>query len=126
MIKALLVDDEEVILRMLTQLLEKNGFTVVTATSAKRGTAILSQGASFDIVITDLKMETSLAGFDVVSAASKLAPRPAIVLLTAFPLPPSDWRDAGADALYVKGASTMALPKQLKALIKHHSSRSSS
>jgi DNA-binding NtrC family response regulator len=120
MLKALLVDDEDAILRMLAQVFEKNGFTVVTAKSARQGKAILSEGAAFDAVVTDLRMESSLAGFEVVKFASKLAPRPVIVILTAFPVPASDWKKAGADALCMKGMNTFDLPKQLKALIRQH------
>ena len=116
MFKALLVDDDDGVRGMLTQFLERDGFSVVTASSAAKGTAILA-GERIDIVITDLRMESPLAGFDVVRAATRMAPRPVIVILTAFPVPNSDWRDAGADALFVKGMNTFALPKQLKALL---------
>lgn len=117
MFKALVVDDEKMILRLLTQVLERDGFTVVTASSAARGKAALAQGEAFDIVITDLRMESPLAGFEVVKAANQLIPRPVIVVLTAFPVPASDWKNAGADALCIKGADTLALPKRLKALL---------
>jgi hypothetical protein len=39
------------------------------------------------------------------------------VVITAYPVPSSDWRSIGADALYLKGANTMALPEQLKELL---------
>lgn len=117
MFNALVVDDEEVILHMLAQVLERDGFRVVTASSAADGAAMLAQGEVFDIVITDLRMESPLAGFDVVRAANRAEPRPVIVVLTAFPVPTSDWKDAGADALFVKGVNTWTLPKQLKALL---------
>lgn len=117
MFKALLVDDEEAILTMLARVLEMNGFSVLTANSAQRGAAMLAQGESFDIVVTDLKMESPLAGFDVVKAANQAVPRPVIVILSAFPVPASDWKNAGADALCVKGVNTFALPAQLKTLL---------
>jgi DNA-binding response OmpR family regulator len=115
MFKALVVDDDDAIRAMLAQFLERDGFSVLTAGSAAKGTAML--GEHVDIVITDLRMESPLAGFDVVRAAAQMAPRPVIVILTAFPVPNSEWRSAGADALFVKGANTFALPKQLKALL---------
>lgn len=118
MSRVLLVDDEVAILRVLATVLEMDGFTVVTATSAVQGTAMLAQGEAFDVVVTDLRMESPLAGFEVVRAAYRVVPRPAIVVLTAFPVPAADWRNAGADALVVKGTNTIALPKQLKALLK--------
>lgn len=118
MIRALLVDDEQVILGLLSKLLEKDGFEVETASSAAQGVAALEQSRPFDIVITDLRMESPLAGFQVVRAANRVVPRPVIVVLTAFPVPGSDWKNEGADALYVKGSNPMALPRQIKALLK--------
>jgi len=117
-----LVDDEDAILRVLAQVFEKDGFTVVTANSARQAKAILAEEAAFDAVVTDLRMESPLAGYEVVKFASKLVPRPVIVILTAFPVPPADWKKAGADALCVKGMNTFGLPKELKALIRQRTS----
>lgn len=116
MLRTLLVDDEEAILRLLKTVLELNGFAVTTARSAHEACAALSDQA-FDVVVTDLKMETQLAGFEVVRAAYCLSPRPVIAVITAFPVPASDWRAAGADALYVKGLETLKIPEELKRLI---------
>jgi DNA-binding response OmpR family regulator len=113
--KVLLVDDDEQVVRMLVTFLERDGFSVSAASSATAGKAMLVDPV--DIVITDLRMETPLAGFEVVRAAGQLKPRPLIVILTAFPVPRADWTDAGADALFVKGTSIFKLPKQLKALL---------
>lgn len=117
MLKALLVDDDDAVRAMLALFLEKDGFSVVTASSAAAGAAMLAK-EKIDVVITDLRMESPLAGFEVVSAARQLVPRPVIVVLTAFPVPTSDWKSAGADALIVKGMNTLALTKQLKALLR--------
>ena len=117
MCKALLVDDEDSILRILAKILELDGFSVVTAGSAVEGAAKLAE-ERVDVVITDLRMESPLAGFEVVKAARALIPRPAIVILTAFPVPSADWKAAGADAMVLKGANPRGLAAQLKALIK--------
>jgi CheY-like chemotaxis protein len=115
--KALLVDDEEAIRHMLAKVLETNGFTVATASSAAEGRAMLAHGDAFDVIVTDLRMESPLAGFEVVRAACEIVPRPLVVVLTAFPVPRSDWQSAGADALLVKGLDTLSIPKQLKRLL---------
>jgi CheY-like chemotaxis protein len=122
MFSVLLVDDEEMVLQILAEVLANDGFNVQTAGSAAQATAILGEENVFDIVMTDLKMESPHAGFEVVKAATQVRPRPMIVVLTAFPVPASDWRDAGADALFVKGANTLELPKQLRSLLKGHTS----
>jgi DNA-binding response OmpR family regulator len=115
--KTLLVDDEDAILRLLKDVLETHGFTVTTASSARDGIAALAR-ESFDLVITDLKMESPTSGFEVVEAAGQLKPRPVITILSAFPVAAADWKNAGADALFVKGSDIFGLAGQLKKLLK--------
>lgn len=116
MAKALLVDDEEAILKLLSTVLGMHGFSVQTANSGHQAISLLEQ-SDYDVVLTDLRMESPMAGFEVVGAASRIVPRPAIVVLTAYPVPLNEWQGAGADALYVKGSNTLSLPDQLKALL---------
>ncbi|PYX95107.1 MAG: hypothetical protein DMG63_19590 [Acidobacteria bacterium] len=59
--RILLVDDELAILLTLKAILEINGFEVDTAASAKEAIARLS-GNSYQMVITDMRMETETAG----------------------------------------------------------------
>lgn len=119
MIRTLLVDDDEAILSLFSTVLEMSGFSVEVASSGSEATNVLS-ARNFDVVITDLRMETHTAGFDVVRAAVKLTPRPLVIVVTAFPVPASEWRKTGADALYVKGTSMMALPEQVKQLLEQN------
>ncbi|HEX6881300.1 MAG TPA: response regulator [Terriglobales bacterium] len=117
MTRALLVDDDSSILQLFRSVLEMNGFEVVTASSARQAVKELPLNA-FEMVITDLHMESPTAGFDVVRAAKELSPKPIIVIVTAYPVPSAEWRRAGADALYMKGANTLALPEQLRELLR--------
>jgi CheY-like chemotaxis protein len=116
MYKILLVEDEEPIRRMLKTVLEMGDFSVETASSANEGIQSL-KGASFDAVVTDLRMESPVAGYEVVRAAKALARKPLAVILTAFPVPPSDWKSAGADAMFTKGGGSLELPKRLAAML---------
>jgi DNA-binding response OmpR family regulator len=120
MFNTLLIDDEQTILRLLTQVLEMDDFAVTAAGSAREGLALLNR-QKFDLVITDLRMESPLAGFDVVRAAIRLTAQPVTVILTAFPVPADEWQRTGADALFVKGSDTLALPIRLKALMQQKS-----
>lgn len=122
--RVLLVDDDTSIVQLFSTVLEMNGFVVTPAKSASEARAELNR-KSFEIVITDLHMETAAAGFEVVRAARDCSPRPIIVVLTAYPVPSAEWRRMGADALYLKGTNTMALPEQLKELLKAKSRGSS-
>jgi CheY-like chemotaxis protein len=117
MFRILIVDDEPAILGLLKTVLELSSFEPHTARSAAEAKKILSQ-QSFDVVLTDMRMESNTAGFDVVRAARQLNPRPVIAILTAFPMSPAEWRLSGADVLLVKGADLMSLPEKLTNLRK--------
>ena len=117
MFRILLVDDEPAILGLLKSVLELSSFEPHTACSAAEAKSLLSQ-QTFDLVLTDMRMESATAGFEVVRAARQLDPRPAIAILTAFPMSPTEWRPSGADALMVKGADILSLPDKLLSLLK--------
>jgi CheY-like chemotaxis protein len=113
----LVVDDEPAILTLMRAVFERQGYEVTTAASATDAIALLRDRA-FDAVVTDLKMETPLAGFEVVAAARNARPQPYIAIVTAFPLTSSEWKASGADALYIKGSDTFRLPELLSSLLK--------
>jgi len=117
--RILLVDDELAILLTLKAILEINGFEVDTAASAKEGIARLS-GNSYQMVITDMRMETETAGYDVIREAKKQDYDPAVAILTAFPLLGSDWKEEGADSMLVKPMNTNDLLRQIEALLVSH------
>src|SRR5579872_7055752 len=96
--KILLVDDERSILLTLTAILEKNGFQVQTAASAREAKQKLAQG-QFELVITDLRMEDDGSGFEVVSSALAQPYKPATLLLTAYSVSSEEWSSRGADGL---------------------------
>ena len=117
MFRILIVDDEPAILGLLNAVLQLASFEIETARSAAEAKLRLLE-SRFDIVLTDLRMESPVAGFEVVRAARQLEPRPAIAILTAFPISPSEWRPSGADALIVKGTNIMNLADKLRSLVK--------
>src|SRR5947209_14636849 len=117
--RILLVDDELAILLTLKAILEINGFEVETAASAKEAKGKLAGGA-FQMVITDMRMETETAGYDVIREAKKQDYDPAVAILTAFPLLGSDWKEEGADSMLVKPMNTNDLLRQIEALLVSH------
>lgn len=114
--RLLLVDDEPTVLGVFKEVLEHDSFQVQTAACAREAIAKLRE-ESFEIVVTDLRMETPLAGYEVVKTAHALRPRPVIAIVTAFPVPTSDWKGVGADALFVKSGSILNLGKELLNLL---------
>ena len=113
--RILLVDDELAILLTLRAILEMNDFEVDTASSAKEAEHKLKNGV-FEMVITDMRMETETAGYDVIRAARQLDYNPATAILTAYPSLGNEWRSHGAQSLLVKPVNTAELLRQIEAL----------
>jgi CheY-like chemotaxis protein len=63
---------------------ENEGYDVTIAASCDEALKVLSNGMSFDAVITDLNMEREDIGLEVARAAIKRQPKPAIVICTGF------------------------------------------
>lgn len=118
--RILLVDDELAILLTLKAILELNGFEVETASSAREGCAKLDSKGPFAMVITDMRMETETAGYDVIRAAKRQPYQPATSILTAYPALGSDWKSEGAQSLLVKPVGTQDLLRQIEALLIQH------
>jgi len=117
--RILLVDDELAILLTLKAVLEINGFEVETATSAAEAKSKL-KSAEYHMVITDMKMETEHAGYEVVRAARKQSYNPATAILTAFPTLGGEWQRQGAQSLLVKPVGTEDLLRQIEVLLINH------
>jgi DNA-binding NtrC family response regulator len=123
--RILLVDDELAILLTLKAILEMNGFEVETAASAREAKQKLNKN-EYHMVITDMRMETDTAGYDVVKAAKAQPYEPAVALLTAYPLLGSDWQDKGANSMLVKPMNTNDLLRQIEALLISHEDKKKS
>jgi DNA-binding response OmpR family regulator len=117
--RILLVDDEVAVLLTLKAVLEISGFEVDTAASAKEGRSKLHTH-EYQMVITDMRMESEAAGLEVIEAARAAAYRPAVALLTAFPAADEDWQEMGADKMLVKPMHTRVLLEQLEKLLISH------
>jgi DNA-binding response OmpR family regulator len=117
--RILLVDDELAILLTLKAILEMNGFAVETATSAREAKQKL-RGGTFEMVISDMRMENETSGFEVIRAARSQAYNPATAILTAFPNLGDDWKSEGAESLLVKPMNTGDLLRQIEALLVTH------
>ena len=117
--RILLVDDELAILLTLKAILEMNGFEVDSAVSAREAMQKLEKN-TYQMVITDMKMETETSGYDVIRAARQQAYDPATAILTAYPALGGEWRAEGAQSLLVKPVGTEDLIRQLEALLITH------
>lgn len=114
--RILLVDDEPAILFTMKAILEVNGFEVVTAASCAEAKLRL-EADSYHLVITDLNMEKETSGLDVVRFAKEQQYRPAVAILTAYPDLASDWKEQGADSLFIKPTNMPQLLERIEALL---------
>jgi len=117
--RILLVDDDVAVLLTMKAVLEISGFDVDTAASAREGKSRLKTRV-YDMVITDMRMESDEAGREVIVAARTAEYHPAVALLTAFPIDEEDVLDMGADKLLVKATHTRVLLQQLDKLFESH------
>ncbi len=130
--RILLVDDDLAVLLTLKAVLELHGFEVDTAGSRAEAFARLTSN-SYQMVISDLRMETEEAGLEVIRLARRQPYDPATALLTAYP--PSacdggdgtpdgeDWMGKNADSLLIKPLGTGDLLRQVEALLVSHADR---
>jgi len=120
--RVLLVDDEVTVLLTMKAVLEISGFDVDTAASAREGKSKIKLH-EYQMVITDMRMESDAAGREVIQAARTAAYHPAVALLTAFPVADEDWQEMGADKMLVKPMQTSILLHQLEKLLEAHAAK---
>ncbi|MHB1084831.1 MAG: sigma-54-dependent transcriptional regulator [Thiobacillus sp.] len=78
----LIVDDEEIALRNLQHVMEKEGYTVTASQSGAQAVALL-EAQRFDVVLTDLRME-GVDGMDVLKKSRELQPDAEVIFITGF------------------------------------------
>jgi DNA-binding response OmpR family regulator len=120
--RVLLVDDEVAVLLTLKAVLEISGFDVDTAASAREAKSKL-RSKQYEMVITDMRMESDVAGREVIVAARTADYHPAVALLTAFPVADEDWQDMGADKMLVKPMQTRSLIQSIEKLLESHQAK---
>lgn len=120
--RILLVDDEIAVLLTLKAVLEISGFDVDTAASAKEGKSKILK-REYDMIITDMRMESDASGIEVIRAARTAKYHPAVALLTAFPLSDEDSDAAGADKMLIKPMQTRILLQKIEKLLVSHQAK---
>ncbi len=120
--RILLVDDEVTVLLTMKAVLEISGFDVETAASAREGKSKIKL-REYQMVITDMRMESDAAGREVIQAARVAPYHPAVALLTAFPVDADEFGDLGADKMLVKPMQTRALIQSIEKLMDKHAAK---
>ncbi len=80
--KILVIDDEELIIRSLTKLLEKNGFEVFIAKTG--GDAlVMCEEEDFDLIIADVRIP-GLNGVEIVQSIYENLGKPPVIFITGY------------------------------------------
>jgi len=105
--RVLMADDDPSLLQCFAAFLERENFEVQTVSSAASAIEALGCG-EFDLVITDMSMETQTAGYDVVRAAQNQPYQPEVVVFTFSEIPPAEWKKRGVKQLFNKGQARLS------------------
>lgn len=82
--KVLLVDDDEGVRTIMSAILERNGFGVVSAANVREALKLIAT-ESFDVLITDLHMPNPSDGFAVITAMRHSQPDALTLLVSGYP-----------------------------------------
>lgn len=80
--KILVVDDDEQIVEMLVEWLDKRGYYAVGANGGNEGVKAFEQGG-YDLVITDLVM-SEMDGMELLVTVKSMDPRVVVLMVTGF------------------------------------------
>ena len=80
--RIMVIDDENIVGKMIKTVFEQDGYIVETFLDAKPALARLKE-EKFDVVITDLKMK-DIDGMEVLRIIKKDLPKVKVIMITAF------------------------------------------
>ncbi len=120
--RILLVDDDVAVLLTFKAVLEISGFDVDTAASAREGKSRI-RSHEYHMIISDMRMESDVAGREVIQAARTAPYHPAVALLTAFPEDEVGWDGVGPDKILIKATHTRVLLQHIEKLFSSHAAK---
>ena len=82
--RVLIVEDDNAVLMMLQEVLERDGFEVVTASNVRDALGHIA-AETFDVLLSDLHLPLAGDGFTLVSAMRHTHPRALTVVLSGYP-----------------------------------------
>jgi len=116
--RVLLVDDDLTARLTLKAVLEAGGYFVDSAQSAAEAVGKLAE-SQYELVLSDLQMESPEAGLEVLAQARSMDYKPATAILTTYS---TKWPDRGNPVL-IEPEDLPALLGQVADLISHRAAR---
>lgn len=116
--RALVVDDEEAMLEVFSDLLARVGIEVTTENDPRSAVARLRNGAPFDLIVLDLRMP-HLDGHALLAIARDQRPETPIVVVTGYPSQASldRCRELGVTHYFRKPFDPDHLARELRRLL---------
>lgn len=116
--KIMVIDDSEIILKMIRHYLEKKNYRIVSASNGLEGIKLFEADASsFDLVITDIVMP-QISGVGVISILKEKWPSLPIIAITGYGEHPEALAaEAKADMVLEKPIDLRELAGHIHALI---------
>lgn len=115
--KILLVDDDIRILRLLTEELEEDGYTISTASNGKDALSLLTtESERPDLVILDLRMP-KMDGLETMGFILKLKLNVPVIIFSAYSGYRNDTLAMAADAYVVKSFDLSELKARIHELV---------
>ncbi len=113
----LVVDDDEVILDLLSNILELERFKVHKASNGQEALALLDE-YKIDVVISDILMP-EMTGMELLGEIKGRFPQMPVILITGFPgeYTPKDVSGAGADGYFSKPFKNTELVRKLRTVV---------
>lgn len=85
--RVLIVEDEETVMEVATQLFRSLGFEVLTASNGRDALAVLEREPRIDLLFTDVTMPGGMDGIQLARKARALRPQMRVLLASGYPLP---------------------------------------
>jgi len=80
--KVLVVDDDPIVLRAVSEILQREGYEVLAIDDAVEGLSV-AKDPSIDVAVLDIKMP-NLSGLDLLRALKRARPEVEVIVMTAF------------------------------------------
>lgn len=119
----LLVEDDEAVRDVATELLEDAGYTVLQAEDAHAAMRVIESRPGIDLVFSDVRMPGKVDGVGLARWVRRLHPELLMVLVSGYVEPESLLRSTEVDAILQKPYTTKEVLRRLRDLLSRRNKR---
>ena len=113
--RILIIDDEEIVRRTTSMILERQGYEVLGAKDGYEGLEVVREGKErIDLVLLDLSLP-GMSGEEMLAELREADPRMKVVIFTGYAMAPEDFPEA--DGVIQKPFTMEELARQVRAFL---------